>query len=103
MFPPKFLEHIVICALRGGITNKISVVRQKSNILSPTKFFGSQSFWVGYATAYSGKLPNVRADCFTVGVYHVIITWQQIFKCSLQVTILCVLSHVTLERRHLGS
>jgi len=44
----------------------------------------------------------LRADCFTVGLHRVIITWQQIFKCSLQVTILGVLSHVTLERRHRG-
>jgi len=66
--------------------------------LAPTKFFGPPNFWAGYSTACRGKLPNLRADCFTVGLYRVIIAWQQIFKCSLQVTILGVLSHVTLER-----
>jgi len=48
------------------------------------------------------KLPNLRADGFTVGHFRVLITWQQILKCSLQVTTLGVLSHVTVERRHLG-
>jgi len=79
-----------------------SVIRLKSNILAPTKFFGSLNFWAGYSTACRGKLPNLRGDCFTVGLYRVIITRQQIFKCSLQVTILGVLSHMTFERRHLG-
>ena len=27
----------------------------------------------------SGKLPNFSADCFTVGLYFVTITWKQIF------------------------
>ena len=76
--------------------NQNSVIRLKSNILTPP------NFWAGDATACKSKLPNLQADCFTVGLYRVIITWQQIFKCSLQVTILGVLLHVTLERRHLG-
>ena len=29
---------------------------------------------------------NVGADCSTIGLYFVTITWQQIFKGSLQVT-----------------
>jgi len=37
-----------------------------------------------------------------LGLYCVMIKWQQIFKCSPQVTILGVLLHVTLECRHLG-
>jgi len=98
--PHKFLEHIVICTLRGSITNK-TVIRLKSSILSPPNFFPA-NFWAGHATACRDKSPNLRADCFTVGLYRVIITWQQIFKCSLQVRIIGVLSHVTLECRHLG-
>jgi len=78
-----------------------SVIRLKSNILARTKFFGPPKFCAGYATACRGKLPNLRADCFTFGLYRVIITWQQIFKRSLQITILGVLLHVTLEHRHL--
>jgi len=53
-----------------------SVIRLKSNILPPTNFIGPQDFWAGYATACRGKLPNLRADCSTVGLYRVIITWQ---------------------------
>jgi len=70
--------------------------------LAPTKFLAPLNVWAGYATAYRGKLPNLRADCFTVGLYRVIITWQQIFKCSLQVPMLGVLSHMALDLRHLG-
>ena len=33
-----------------------------------------------------GKLRNLRADCSTVGLYFVTITWQRIFTCSHQVT-----------------
>jgi len=79
-----------------------SVIRLKPNILAPTKFFVPPNSGAGYATACKGKLPKLRADCFTVGLYRVIITWQQIFKCPLQVTILGGLLEVTLERRHLG-
>jgi len=52
--------------------------------------------------ACRGKLPNLRADFFTVGLFCVKITWQQIFVCSVQVTILGVLPHETVERRHRG-
>ena len=47
-------------------------------------------------------LRNLRADCSIVGLYCVTITWQQILKGSLQVTVEGVLLHVTVERRHLG-
>jgi len=33
---------------------------------------------------------NLRADCSTVGLYWLILTWQRIFKCLLQVTVVCV-------------
>jgi len=36
------------------------------------------------------------ADCFTVGFYCVTITWQQIFWCSLQVTMVDVVCHMWL-------
>jgi len=39
----------------------------------------------------------LRAVCSTVGLYCVTITWQQIFKGSLQVTVESVLPHVTVE------
>jgi len=44
MTPNKFLEHIVFCALRGGIQNKIGVIRLKSIMLAPPKFL----FWLRY-------------------------------------------------------
>jgi len=53
--------------------------------------------WLGYCL--QGQVAKLAADCFTVGLYRVIITWQQFFKCSLQVTTLGVLLYVTLERR----
>ena len=99
--PPKVLEHIVICALRGGITNKMVLFALNQTFWTPPNFC-PPNFWAGYATVCRGKLPNFRADCFTVGLYRVIMTWLQIFKCLLQVTMLGVLSHVTLGCRHLG-
>jgi len=32
----------------------------------------------------------LSADCSTVGLYFVTITWQRIFTCSLQVTVVLV-------------
>jgi len=66
-----------------------SVIRLKSNISSPTKFF------------VLPKLLGWTRYCLQ-GQVAKLITWQQILKCSLQVTILGVLSHVTFERRHLS-
>ena len=49
--------------------------------------------------ACKGRLPNLLADCSTVGLYCVTITWQRTL-----VTVAGVLPHVdvTVERRHLG-
>jgi len=59
------------------------------------QFFHVRSF------ACRGRLPNLKADYSTVRLCCVTITWQQIY-CSLQVTIVGLLPHVTNERRHLG-
>jgi len=48
--------------------------------------------------ACRGGLRKSRADCSTVGLYWVTITWQQIFKSSLA----GVLLHETVERTHRG-
>ena len=47
---------------------------------------------------------NLRSDCSAVALCCVTITWQQIFKGSLQVqvTVVGVLLHVTVELRKLG-
>ena len=44
----------------------------------------------------------MRADCSTVGLCCVTIPWQHIFIGLLQVTVVGVLSHVTVERSHLS-
>jgi len=44
-----------------------------------------------------------RADCSIVGLYCVTITWQQIYKGSLYITMPGVLLLETVERRRLGS
>jgi len=51
-----------------------------------------------------GHVAKLSRELFycTVRLYCVTKTWQQIFKGSLQVTVMCVLLHVTVQRRHLG-
>jgi len=44
---------------------------------------------------------NLRSDSSTVGIYCVTVTWQQILKGSLQVTVVGFLPHVTVELIHL--
>jgi len=48
---------------------------------------------------YRDKSRNLNTDCSTVGLYCVTITWQQIFTRLLQVTVLGVLPHASVERR----
>ena len=48
------------------------------------------------------RLQKSRADYSTVGLYCVTITWQQIFKSSLYITVAGVLLHETVERTRLG-
>jgi len=50
--PPKFLEHIVILCFERRFSKQNSVIRIKSNILTPKTFFGLLNFWAGYATAW---------------------------------------------------
>ena len=51
--------------------------------------------------ACRGRLRNLGADCSTTGFDCVLITWKQIFKGSLQVTVVGILPHVIVERRQL--
>jgi len=48
--------------------------------------------------ACRGRWSNLRAVYSTVGLYCLTITWQQIFKRSLQVTVESVLLHVIVEK-----
>jgi len=49
--PPKFLENIVIFCFERRCSRQNSVIRLKSNILAPSKFFRPPpNFWAGYAT-----------------------------------------------------
>jgi len=41
-----------------------------------------------------GKLGKLRADCFTVGLYWITITWERTFTCAL-----CVLPHASVKRK----
>jgi len=52
--------------------------------------------------ACRGGLRKSRTDCSTVGLYCVTITWQQIFKGLLYITVAGVLFHETVVRTHLG-
>jgi len=52
--------------------------------------------------ACRGWLRKSRADCSTVGLHCVTITWQQIFKISLYIAVAGVLLHEAVERTHLG-
>jgi len=63
--------------------------------MSRLRFIRDRSF------ACTGRLRNVGTDCSNFGLYCVTITWQQIFKGSLQVAAIGVSSPVTVERRHL--
>jgi len=49
-----------------------------------------------------GGLRKSRADCSTVGLRCITITWQQICKGSLYIPVAGVLWHDTVERTHLG-
>ena len=47
-----------------------------------------------------GRLRNLQSDCSNVGLHCVTVTWQQIFKGSLQVTVANVLVHLIVVCRH---
>jgi len=100
MSPKKFLGTYSHLCFERRYHKQNSVIRLKSNILSPTNFppqtFGCLRYCLQEQVA---KLAS--GLFYTVVLYRVIITRQQILRCSLQVTILGVLPHVTLERRHL--
>jgi len=55
-----------------------------------------------YSFFCRGRLRNWQAYCFIVGLDYVTITWQQIFKGSLQIMVKGVLLHVTVESNHLA-
>jgi len=52
--------------------------------------------------ACRGGLQKSREDFSTVGLCCVTITWQQIFKSLLYITVAGVLFHETVVRTHLG-
>ena len=56
--PPKFLEIIVICALRGGTTNKIVLFAYNQTFWPPPNLWTPTNFWAGYAS-------DCRAGCQT--------------------------------------
>jgi len=54
--PPKFLENIVILCFERRFSKQNSVIRLKSNIVSPPMFWPPTKFWAGYATDQSEQL-----------------------------------------------
>jgi len=50
-----------------------------------------------------GGLRKSRSGCSTVGLHCVTITWQQICKGSLHITVAGISLHETVELTHLGS
>jgi len=52
--------------------------------------------------ACRGGLRMSRADCSIGGLYCVTISWQQLCKVSLYITVAGVSLHETAERRRLG-
>jgi len=52
----KFLGNILILCFERRFSKKNSVIRLKSNILTPSDFSSTPNFWAGYATdcIYSG-------------------------------------------------
>jgi len=71
-------------------------------VWSPLNFWLPQIFGLATLLPAGASCQTCEWIVFTVGLYRLIITWQQIFNCSLQVAILGALLHVALERRHLG-
>jgi len=63
----------------------------------------SDELAVHYVPSFAcrGGLRKSRADCSTVALYCVTVTWQQIFKSSLYITVADVLLHETVECTHL--
>jgi len=81
---------------------------QNSSVILPLCFISSSNVHSQLVSSSQGGsfycfwLFKSRADCSTVGLYCVTITWQQICKGSLYIVVAGVLLHETAERRHLG-
>jgi len=60
------------------------------------------SMQFNHVPSFAWLLRKSRADYSTVGLYCVTITWQQVCKSSLYITVAGVLLHETLERTRLG-
>ena len=66
--PPKCLERMVILSFERHFSKQNSVIRLKSNILSPP-FFAPPKSWTGYATAVYAKR-HFCIDPMTILVSH---------------------------------
>jgi len=62
--PRKFLEHVVICALRGGITNKIMLFALNQTLWTPPNFWLPPKFlgWLRYCL--QGKVAKLSSGLF---------------------------------------
>jgi len=102
MYPKTFRKNSHLCFVRR-YHKQNSVIRLKSNILSPTKFFGPPKLlgWLRYCLqGQVAKLASGMFYCWSLSCNNNMVTNLQMITSSY--TILDVLSHVTLERRHLA-
>ena len=80
----------------------MSLTLQKSQVHFSGSLTCSDEFAVHLSCFFACRemLRNAEADCLTIGVCCVTITWPQIFEDAL--TVVGVLPHATIERRHPG-
>jgi len=72
--------------------------RARFSVLASCRVMSWLQFTHARSFARRGRLRNLGADSSTIGLYCITITWQQIFKGSLQVAAVGVLPLVTIER-----
>jgi len=88
----KAIRKTEICKQQAQKTSKFQVKQAqkqatRKSTKSKPKFAGKPQGW---QHCCRGKLRNLRAYYFSVGLYCVTTSWQRIFTCSLQVTIVLV-------------
>jgi len=68
--------------------------------------FGNMQLWacssLMFAPCLQRQVEKLGSELFYYGHCCVTVVWQQIFEESLQVTVVSVLPHVTIECRRLG-
>jgi len=82
--PPKFKHIWSFCALRSGVPNKNTVVRLKSSILAPHKFFPRNNFRL------ATPLNDTCVDCFAndrIGFFYCLVQKADLWNSKFHVNI----------------